>query len=71
MATSDHKSLSPMDIVAVLAMVTKDQQSKLAQEISQKDAEIAALKNRTLQLETVVVEVLRLQSSDSYVSLTN
>tara|TARA_B110000503_G_scaffold10172_3_gene13701 strand:+ start:4622 stop:4837 length:216 start_codon:yes stop_codon:yes gene_type:complete len=70
-ATSDHKSLSPMDIVAVLAMVTKDQQSKLAQEISQKDAEIAALKNRTLQLETVVVEVLRLQSSDSYVSLTN
>ncbi len=60
-----------MDIVAVLAMVTKDQQSKLAQEISQKDAEIAALKNRTLQLETVVVEVLRLQSSDSYVSLTN
>ena len=55
----------------MLAMVTKDQQSKLAQEISQKDAEIAALKNRTLQLETVVVEVLRLQSSDSYVSLTN
>ena len=39
-ATNDRKSLSPMDIVAVLTAVTKEQSSKLAD----KDAEIAELR---------------------------
>jgi hypothetical protein len=45
-AQNDHKSLSPMDIVAVLTTVTKEQQAKMteqAERITEKDGEIAAL----------------------------
>ncbi len=84
-ATNDHKSLSPMDIVAVLTTVAKDQKNSLAQ----KDAEIAALREslvqqgerlqrsatsneeRILQLEMALAEVLRQQSSGMQLGSTN
>jgi hypothetical protein len=73
-ATGDHKSLSPMDIVAVLTTVTKDQKSKVAEAFAQKDAEIATLREslaqqeeRTLQLEMAFAEVLRNQAAEMQV----
>jgi Chaperone of endosialidase len=53
-ATNDHKSLSPMDIVAVLTTVTKEQKAKM----TEKDAEIAEQKavNTDQKLE---IDVLR------------
>jgi hypothetical protein len=77
-ATNDHKSLSPMDIVAVLTTVTKDQ-------ITQKDAEIAEQRavnaelrdalakqdERMLQMEMSLAEVLRNQSLDNQFTFTN
>jgi hypothetical protein len=76
-ATNDHKSLSPMDIVAVLTTVTKEQSTKLAE----KDTEIAALRDslalqqsairqqeaRMLQVEMALSEVLGNQSLESKV----
>jgi hypothetical protein len=80
-ATNDHKSLSPMDIVAVLTTVTKEQSTKL----TEKDAEIAALRDslrqqetvnqnqeeRMLQMEMALAEVLHQQSREVQVSLAN
>jgi hypothetical protein len=77
-ASNDRKSLSPMDIVAVLTTVTKDQAAKM----SEKDAEIAALKaelqtqrvqqdERMLQMEMALAEVLRKQSSERQVGSIN
>ena len=70
-ATNDHKSLSPMDIVAVLTTVTKDQ-------ILKKDAEIAALRDalaeqdeRMLQMEMALAELLRQQVDEAQISLAN
>jgi hypothetical protein len=73
-AMNDHKSLSPMDIVAVLTTVTKDQKA----EITQQKAEITALKaelqiqraqqdERILQMEMALAEVQRNQSSENRV----
>lgn len=80
-ASQDHKSLSPMDIVAVLTTVTKDHAAKM----TVKDVEISALRDsltrqesvnqnqeeRLLQVEMTLAEVLRNQSSEAQVSLTN
>jgi hypothetical protein len=77
-ATNDHKSLSPMDIVAVLTAVTKDQKSKVAEALHAKDIQIAALRDslaqqemlnqqqeeRMLQLELALAQVLRQQTSN-------
>ena len=46
-AMNDHKSLSPMDIVAVLTTVTKEQKIKM----TEKDGEIAALRDSLAQQE--------------------
>jgi hypothetical protein len=80
-AMNDHKSLSPMDIVAVLTTVTKEQQAEVAEQkvkMSQKDAEIAALRDslakqdeRMLQMEMALAEVLRNQSTENQVGLAN
>jgi hypothetical protein len=50
-ASNDHKSLSPMDIVAVLTTVTKNQKAEIAalttaisEQQASKDAEIASLR---------------------------
>ena len=75
-ASNDRKSLSPMDIVAVLTTVTKEQAAKM----TEKDAEIAALKaelqtqrvkqdERMLQMEMALAELLRNQSSENQVGL--
>ncbi len=53
--------------VAVLTTVTKEQKAEI---IDQK-AEIAALKDRMLQMEMALAEVLRNQSSEGQVSSTN
>ena len=87
-ATNDRKSLSPMDIVAVLTTVTKDQSAQLTAQqakMSEKDAEIAALREsleqqasniqkqegRMLQMEMAMAEVLRHQTGEVQVSLSN
>jgi hypothetical protein len=47
-ANNDRESLSPMDIVAVLTTVAKDEKSKMAEQqlkMAEKDAEIAALRD--------------------------
>ncbi|MCP4211426.1 MAG: hypothetical protein GY764_08090, partial [Halieaceae bacterium] len=65
-ASNDRKSLSPMDVVAVLTQVTKEQASQLtAQEsqLAEKDAEVAALEERMLQLELALTELMRSQSA--------
>ena len=61
-AMNDHKSLSPMDIVAVLTTVTKEQQARLAG----KDGEIADLRaalaqqdGRMRRLEMALAELQR------------
>ena len=59
-ATNDHKSLSPMDIVAVLTTVVKDQQAKIAEQEA-----------RMLQMEMALAEVLRNQSAEIQVGSTN
>jgi hypothetical protein len=46
-ASNDHKSLSPMDIVAVLTTVAKDEKAKVAEQqikMAEKNAEIAEQK---------------------------
>jgi hypothetical protein len=84
-ASNDHKSLSPMDIVAVLTTVTKDQKAKMAEAMAEKDAEIDGLRDalakqetlnqkqedRMLQMEMALAEVLRNQSSEAQVSSAN
>jgi hypothetical protein len=59
---NDHRSLSPMDIVAVLTTVTKEQQAKLVA----KDGEIADLRaaiqkqdGRLLHMEKALAELQR------------
>jgi chorismate mutase len=63
--TNDHKSLSPMDIVAVLTAVTKDEKAKVAAstaasrdqqaKMAQMDAEIAVLRESlSLQAERLL-----------------
>ncbi len=77
-AMNDHKSLSPMDIVAVLTTVTKEQKAK-------KDAEITALRDslakqestsqkqdeRMLQMEMALAELQRNQSTENQVGSRN
>jgi hypothetical protein len=80
-ATNDHKSLSPMDIVAVLTTVAKEQKETIAEQqakMAEKDAQIAALQDdlasqdaRMLQMEMALAEVLRNQSAQMQVGLTN
>lgn len=56
-ASNDRKSLSPMDIVAVLTTVTKEQQTKLREQAARlnvKDAEIAALRDSVAQQESAI-----------------
>ena len=48
-ASNDRKSLSSMDIVAVLTTVTKDQNARM----TEKDAEIASLRKSLKQQEAV------------------
>ena len=73
-AINDHKSLSPMDIVAVLTTVTKEQAAKM----TEKDAEIAALRDalarqdeRMLQMEMALAELLRHDADEVQVSSSN
>jgi len=84
-ATNDHKSLSPMDIVAVLTTVAKEQRAKIAEQ----ESEITALHHsraqqedrmvqvemahyeRMLQIEMALAEVLRNQSSQMQVGSAN
>ena len=73
-AMNDHKSLSPMDIVAVLTTVTKEQQAVVAEQ----KAEIVALRDalakqdeRMLQMEMALSEVLRNQSPENQVGSRN
>jgi hypothetical protein len=83
-ARKDRKSLSPMDIVAVLTAVTKEQKEKVAKEMSEKDSQIAEQKSeinalrdalakqdeRLLQLELSLAEIVRKQSSELQVGST-
>ncbi|MEZ5501717.1 MAG: tail fiber domain-containing protein [Halioglobus sp.] len=73
-ATNDRKSLSPMDIVAVLTTVAKEQAAKMAE----KDGEIAALRDslsrqdeRMLQMEMALAELQRQQVDEIQVSSSN
>ncbi len=73
-AMNDHKSLSPMDIVAVLTTVTKEQTAKM----TEKDSEIAALRDslakqdeRMLQMELALTEILHHQAHEVQVSSSN
>lgn len=73
-ATNDHRSLSPMDIVAVLTTVTKDQKA----EISNQKAEMAALREshaaqdeRMLQMEMALADLQRKRADDVQLSLSN
>ena len=77
-ASNDRKSISPMDIVAVLTTVTKDQKAKVTEQMAEKDAEISALRDelarqdeRMLQMEMALAEVLRHQTGEVQVSLSN
>jgi len=80
-ATNDHKSLSPMDIVAVLTTVAKDQKGEitvlrdaLAQEklTNQKQqSTIEKQEERMLQMEIALAEVLRNQSTEMQVGSAN
>ena len=73
-ATNDRRSLSAMDIVAVLTTVTKDQKAKMheqAGKMKEKDAEIAELKDRMLQMEMAIAEVLRQETNEVRVSALN
>ena len=65
-AMNDHKSLSPMDIVAVLTTVTKEQKIKM----TEKDVEIANLKDRMQQMEMALAELQRHETVNQ-VSLVN
>ncbi|MBK6510524.1 MAG: tail fiber domain-containing protein [Haliea sp.] len=77
-ASNDHKSLSPMDIVAVLTTVTKDQKAEIAslrkllaeQESTNQKQESTNQQQeaRMLQMEMALAEVLRGQSSEYQVS---
>jgi hypothetical protein len=66
-ASNDHKSLSPMDIVAVLTTVTKDQKA----EIASLRKSLAQQEERLLQMELALAEVLRGQSSEYQVGATD
>lgn len=78
-ATNDHKSLSPMDIVAVLTTVTKEQKAEIAvlsdslakqEAINLKqEAAFQEQEDRVLQLEMALAELLRNQSSKIHVGL--
>ena len=84
-AMNDRKSLSPMDIVAVLTTVTKEQKAKMNEQqvkMAQKDGEIAELKDRMLkmeqaneermqQMEMALAEVQRHQTGEVQVSSAN
>ncbi len=70
-ASGDHKSLSPMDIVAVLTKVAKEQRAQLSEQqtkMAEKDAEIDGLRDalanqdeRIVQMEMSLAEVLQNQ----------
>src|SRR5262249_25300850 len=84
-ASNDRKSLSPMDIVAVLTTVAKEQKA----EIAAQETEISALREalarqdqrmqqiekangeRMVQLEMALAEVLRNQATEVKVSLAD
>jgi hypothetical protein len=66
-ATSDHKSLSPMDIVAVLTTVTKEQKEEIAalrESLTKQD-------ERMLQMEMVLTDLQRHQADEVQVSSSN
>ncbi|MCB1688205.1 MAG: tail fiber domain-containing protein, partial [Halioglobus sp.] len=77
-ASNDHKSLSPMDIVAVLTTVAKEQKAQMTEQaakLAAKDVEIAALREalsrqdeQMLQIEMTLAEVLQNQASRNQVS---
>ncbi|MEZ5573284.1 MAG: tail fiber domain-containing protein [Halioglobus sp.] len=66
-STNDHKSLSPMDIVAVLTTVAKEQKA----EITELRSALAKQDERMQQMEMAMAEVLRYQTDDVQVSLSN
>ena len=78
-ANNDRKSLSSMDIVAVLTQVTKEQASQLTEQkveltdqkakLAEKDAEVAALEDRMLQLELALTDLMHSQSPQQVSSL--
>ncbi|MEZ5573730.1 MAG: tail fiber domain-containing protein [Halioglobus sp.] len=78
-ATNDHKSLSPMDIVAVLTTVAKEQKEEIstlrdtlaqqASTIQKQEAVSRQQEERILQMEMALAEVLRNQSSENQVGL--
>jgi hypothetical protein len=66
-ASNDHKSLSPMDIVAVLTTVTKGQKEEidtLRSALAQQELTMQKQEERLLQMEMALAEVLRKQSSE-------
>lgn len=61
-ATRDRKSLSPMDLVAVLTRVVQDQHQKM-NELSQQVAELNALKKEMTELKKLL-KTLVLQDTE-------
>ena len=70
-ATNDRKSLSPMDIVAVLTTVVKEQKAKMAEQEERMLQMETAHEDRILRLEMALAEVLRNQTSGVQVSSIN
>jgi Chaperone of endosialidase len=66
-ASNDRKSLSPMDIVAVLTTVTKEQKAEIT---ALRDA-LAKQEERMLQMEMALAQVLRNQSPENQVTSRN
>ena len=80
-ASNDRKSLSPMDIVAVLTTVTKEQKAEITEQkseisalrdvLAKQDSTIQKQDERMLQMEMALAELQRYQTHDVQVSLSN
>ena len=73
-ASIDRKSLSPMDIVAVLTTVTKAQEAQIAGQsakLAEKEAALAELQDRVLHMEMALTEIMRHQEAGVQVSLSH
>ena len=66
-ASNDRKSLSPMDVVAVLTQVTKEQELQLTAQ----ESKLSAQDERITQLELALTELLRERDNNLQVSSLN